>query len=397
MKTIKRIAAILIMLAIIGALVIGGVALIKRKKRELAKAPVYGMRATPVRVAKARQGELVEKTDYLSVVEPIRVANISARLTAAVEKVLHDEGDRVKAGETLVLLDGRDIRENIAAVRAQVEQSQADLASNQATAASLEHSLSYWSREAQRDKTLADKGDIPAAEAEGTADKANVAQGKLRAAKQKSTAIAHLIQSLKRKAAELETKLGYCTITSPYKGLVTQRLVDPGDLATPGKTLMVVEDRSQLKLSFDVPQQDLPRVREGLDVAFRVGGAEREAKLSHMYPSLSATRMLKAEVYLSGATAEGLACGAYVPLSTITGRRQSVVLIPASCLVESPKGKPYVFVVKDEHLDARQVKRLGSHGDETAVAGVKPGEEVVRNTFLGWALLSSGEKVEVIR
>jgi hypothetical protein len=32
-----------------------------------------------------------------------------------------------------------------------------------------------------------------------------------------------------------------------------------------------------------------------------------------------------------------------------------------------------------------------------AVAGVKPGEEVVRNTFLGWTLLSSGAKVEVIR
>jgi len=385
------------MLAVFGGLVAGGKMLLKRKEMELAKAPVYGSRPTPVHAVEARRGDLVEKIDYLGVVQPIRVANVSARLTATVVKVLHDEGDEVKAGEMLILLDGRDIREGIASVTAQVEQAKADLASNEATVASLERSVKYWNREAQRDEALAKKDDIPAAAAEGTADKANVAQGKLSATKQKSAAIKHLIRSLERKAAELETKLGYCSITSPYRGLVTQRLVDPGDLAVPGKTLMVVEDRAQLKLSFDVPQQDLPRVREGLDVVFRAGGAERKAKLSHMHPSLSATRMLKAEVYLSGGATEGLSCGAYVPLSVIIRRRKNVVLIPSSCVIESPEGKPYVFVVEGDHLAARQVERLGARGDEVGVAGVKPGEYVVRHTFLGWALLSSGEKVEMIR
>jgi hypothetical protein len=48
-------------------------------------------------------------------------------------------------------------------------------------------------------------------------------------------------------------------------------------------------------------------------------------------------------------------------------------------------------------LAARSVKVLGSSGDEVAVEGVQAGEQVVLSTFLGWAQLASGRKVEVMK
>lgn len=394
---LKKAIRILVVLIVTAALVLAAVLLVKHKKQALAAAPKYGMQPMPVRVASARLGDLRKMRDYLAVVEPIRVADVSARVTASVEKVLRDENEWVKAGDVLVTLDSRQIEESIAAMKAQVEQTQADLASNQATVDSLVKTVAYWDREAERDKALTDKGAIPGAQAEGTADKANEARGKLAAAQQKSAAIGRAVESLQRKQAELETTLDYCTIRSPFEGIISHRRVDPGDLAVPGKSLMVVEDRSQLKLAFDVPQQDLPEVREGLAVEYSAARQNREVTLSHLFPSLNTARMLRAEVYLSGRDVDGLSSGAYVPLRVVLGNDKDVTLVPGTAVVESPDGHAYVFVVRDHHLEAQSVNLLGSSGDDVAVDGIQAGEQVVLSTFLGWAQLASGQMVEAMQ
>ncbi len=352
---VKKSIRILVVLAVVAAIASGGVLLVKHKKQTLAAAPKYGVQPTPVRVASARLGDLRETRDYLAVVEPIRMANVSARVTATVAEVLHDENERVKTGDILVVLDRREVEE---------------------TVASVTETYAYWDRESRRDKTLAEKGAVPGSQAEGTCERANDAKARL---------------------AVAEAQLSYYTLRSPFDGLVSRRMVDPGDLAAPGKSLMAVEDRDKLKLCFDVPQQDLPQVREGLDVAFSVSGKERTATLSHLFPSLSVARMLRAEVYLEGAEMDGLSPGAYVPLRVIVGESKDVVLVAATGIVEAPDQKPHVFIVQAGHLEARPVNVLGAAGDDVAVEGVQAGEQVVLSTFLGWAQLSAGLKVEAMK
>ena len=394
MKISKKRIIILIILAVI---VLFAVVLIKRKKRKLASAPKYGMRPVPVRVITAELGSLATNIDYLAVVEPVRIANVSARITATVDKLFCDEGDTVKTGDVLIELDDREIKNDIASVEADIARGQSELAANQSLVVSFDSSVAYWNREANRDKTLADKGDIPGASAEATADKASEFQGKLDAARHKSQALKHLIASLESKKAQFETRLSYCTIISPYDGLVTQRLVDPGDMAVLGKKMLVVKDRSQLKLAFDVPQQDLSKVKKGLPVMFSVDTESRRAKLSHMYPSLDKARMLQAEVFISEGQKDGLKCGQYVAVSVLLNEIKNAVVLPTSCLVESPKHFQYVFVVKDGVLTHHKVKVLASSEDKAAIEGIAPKQQVVTNTFLGWTTLSTGEKVEVIK
>jgi len=392
----KKLLRLLIIVVIVAALVVGAVALVKRKKAALAEAPKYGLRPVPVHVATARVGDLPIQLNYLGIVEPIRLANVSARLTATVEKVFFDEGSRVKAGDLLITLDSRDIEQDIAATEARIAQAQADLAGNEATVEALSRSLAYWEREAERDQTLAEKRDIAASQAEGTAEKVNEFRGRLQAGREKSTAIRNLIQSLVKTKDQLETKASYCTIKSPYDGVVSRRDVDPGDLAAPGKILMVVEDRSQLKVALNVPQGDVEHFSPGLPVTFQADNGPRSSTITNVFPSLSRARMLRAEIVLSGEQAGGLSCGQYLPVSVTLRQLDDVVLIPGTCLIERPSEHTYVFVVEGDHLAPTQVEVLSTSGDDVAVTGVAGGTRVVTNTFLGWATLSSGIKVEAM-
>ncbi len=394
MKTIVRRTFVII---IVIMLITFGIILVKRKKHKLAQAPKYGLKPIPVWITRAKLGSLSSKIDYLAIVEPFHTANISARLTATIEKVLYDEGGVVKANEPLVILDGREIVYEISSVQADIAKTYSDLAANQATVKSLKDSVEYWKREAKRDKTLADKGDIPASQAEATADKYNEFKGKLDSAINKSQALRHLIDSLKKKQDQIKTRLSYCKITSPYNGIITRRLVDPGDLAVPGKNLMIIEDRSQLKLAFDIPQRDTNKIHEGLTVLFTVNGQKRSAKLSHLYPSLNEARMLRAEVFLSSTQSAGLSCGEYVSVSVVSNEFENVILLPASCVIEGPRKIKYVFTIQNDKLAPKKIKILASTEETVALEGIKPNEQVVTNTFLGWAVLSSGKEVEIVK
>ncbi len=475
MKLIKKLLRLLLVVLIIVVLVVIGKKLVHRKQQELAKAPVYGARPVMVRVVKAKQGALQEKLDYLAVVEPFQVAKVSARLVSTVEKVLCDEGDWVKAGQILLQLDSREIQDGIAGLQAQIEQVSAEKQANDATVKALVESVGYWDRQAKRDKALADKGSIPPAQAEGTADKASTFRGQLNAARAKGKALEHTIKALGKQKDQLITKLSYCVIRSPYDGVVQNRLVDPGDLASPGKALLIVEDRSKLKLAFDVPQKDLSQIREGLKVLYKpsvnidspgsttnslrakgqVGYQNtsiKQASLSHLFPSLNNARMLRAEVYLSGQQIKGISCGEYIPVSVITRTLPRAVLVPMSSLIEGPDNSQHLFVVSNDILLPQKVAIVAKSGDMVAVKAVangtlkgsltgssagstateggnkqvgkqspgmgtqvpavglqarnqselpiteiKAGTEVVTSTFLGWARLASGQKVEVLR
>lgn len=394
MRRVLRIAIpVLVLICLIG----GGVFLVQQKKKELGQTRAYGAKPRPVTVTVAEKGDLRLEKEYLAVVEPVRRADISARVTAVVEKIRVDEGDRVQAGDVLAELEAREIEERIDAASSRIEQARAELAGNRATVKALEESHKYWQAEKERALALAEKGATSRSEAEQTAQKASDIKGKLNSARKKSRAIENRIESLRKQKAELEARRGYYTLTSPFSGVVTQRMADPGDMASPAKNLFEVQKQSGWKIAFDVPQKDLPRVREGQTVAFQGKNGTRKARISLLGPALNKARMMRAEAWVERSRAADLQSGAYLPVSVTTDRLEDVVLLPASALIQGPRGKTHVFAVTEGRMSAQPVKVLGRSGDRVAVQGIEAGRRVVENTYLGWATLSSGQKVEAVR
>ncbi len=393
LKSSLRVALVLLILA---AVVAAAMLLVKRKKQALAQAPKFAVGPVPARVARAREGKLSEKCEYLAVVEPNQNSQIAARMTARIEKIFCDEGDTVHAGQEIAVCDSRETRDHMASVEAQIKQAEEELGGNQATVQTLTKTVAYWSRELARAKAMQQDNAIAASEVDATADKYQETQGKLDSAKHKTVALQQSIRALSSELDRLKTTLDYCSIHSPFDGVVARRLVDAGDLATPGKGLFVIEDRTIMKLAFDVPQQDLPQVRPELEVVFTVGGKQRIAKLTRIYPSLNVARMVRAEVDLPGKAVPELTSGAYVSLSVILRTLDQATLLPVSSLITTHENDPQVFVVQDGKLALRDVTIEAEQANTVAVTGVRPGEQVLVNRFLGWTRYSVGQKVEVI-
>jgi len=110
-RTFAVLVRTVIILAVVGAIGFGGYRLIRHKKQSLVGAPKYGQKPTPVHVVKAEKGTLTVARTYLAVCEPAQQASVSARITAAIDEVACDEGTSVKAGQILIRLDDREIRE----------------------------------------------------------------------------------------------------------------------------------------------------------------------------------------------------------------------------------------------------------------------------------------------
>jgi RND family efflux transporter MFP subunit len=369
--------------------------LVQRKRADLAGAPAFGERPRPVTVVEARKGEFTRQRDYLAVVEPATRAEMTARVSARVMEMLVDEGERVRKGQPLVRLDAREPRQQLNVIDAQIAEARAERSATRARLEALEVSAEYWRKEASRFEKLGDTGAVPVSDMEKALQKASEIEGELEAAQQQAEALTSRIQRLKKEKAQQQTRLGYYTMKSPMEGVITRRHVDPGDMASLNQPLCEVEPANDLRFAFDVPQEDVSSLREGLTVRYQVNGQARQGPLELLYPTLNRARMMRAEVPLNK-TPPALTSGAYVPVSVVLDEYESATLLPRSCLIDSPEDKPHVFTVTDGRLTARAVEVLGFTGETVAVRGVEADAKVVHHTYLGWATLTAGEKVEPI-
>lgn len=353
-------------IVIILLVVLAMVVLVIKRKKQAAAASAYGMRPVAVHVAEVKQRPLEKAHSYLGVAEAWQTAAVSSRLSARIDAVPTDEGDEVKAGDLLMQLDDSDLQAQLNAAESSIQ--------------SLETNHKFWTDEDQRDSKLAADSVISTVEADTTRNRLAEASAKLEAAR--------------RSRDSLYTQLSYTRLTSPFDGLVSARNVDPGDLAAPGRTLMVVEDHSALKIAFDAPQEDMDFLKMGLPVRAEVNGQLLDFKITHIYPSVNHARMVRVEV--KAPFDSGIRIGSFIPLSVVMERHEQAVTIPRESLMETPKGKVSVFVVRDGKLEVRPVEiRMESDG-KVEVSGVEAGEQVVTSTFLGWATLASGITVEVL-
>jgi RND family efflux transporter MFP subunit len=178
-------------------------------------------------------------------VQPKKKTDIASQLLATVMDVRVRPGDRVKPGDLLVTLDDRELAAQQREATAALAASEADLVT----------------RRADYDRAKGARASGALSEEE---------YGRVKGAFQVAEAqVARVKESIARLAVQLtHTKLG-----AIGAGLVADRFVDPGDLATPGKTLLVVYDPADLEFHANVPETIAPQVHVGTELMVRVDAA----------------------------------------------------------------------------------------------------------------------------
>lgn len=176
-------------------------------------------------------------------VQPKRRTEVASQLLATVLDVRARPGDRVRPGDELVILDDRELAARHREATASLAVAEADLVTRRADydrMKELRHAVS--------------------------ADEYGRVEGAFRVAEAQ-------VMRAKEAIGRLAVQLTHTKIVASGMGLVADRFVDPGDLAAPGKTLLVVYDPADLELHADVPEALAAAVPAGTGVAVRIDAA----------------------------------------------------------------------------------------------------------------------------
>jgi len=185
-----------------------------------------------------------------------------------------------------------------------------------------------------------------------------------------------------------EAQLEYSRIASPIDGVVTDRPLYPGEMASTGTPLLTVMDVSRVIARASVPINELRfcKVGDSAMITAADSGIELRGKVTVVSPALD-PNSTTAEVWvLTPNPGERLRPGATVEVAIVTETIPNALVIPTAALLPSPEGTgDNVLVVGSDSLAHRRKVEIGVRKSDVVqvLKGLAPDEQVVTVGGLG--------------
>lgn len=327
----KKIIALLLVLI----LAIGVILLVKKRQANLTKAPVANILPVVTETVTLQPGQITLTTPAMGMVASDLSSNLATKVSGRVLAVHKKQGDQVKQGEKLIVIDASDLDAKKAALSAKLE--------------GLNYELAVQRENHERTMQLfAIKGASLEQTRMEEAALANLEKGK---------------EALVQNIREIETLSSYSTLVAPVSGTVSEILVNSGDIAVPGKDLLRISADQGLYLTLSLPDSITPQGLLINDTAIKAVPRNQA----------SAAGLVQYVAPLDNQS--GLVEGQYLNLQVVlfTG---SSVLVPMDGLL-TMGGKTYVLVLEGDL--ARKVPVTVLHrGSEGAVVA----EDLTGKTIL---------------
>ncbi|GEM_PF-1797630 len=342
------------------ALAVGGYKLVKLRKKQLASIRIAPVRSVPVKTGKVRSGEFILWRPYIGHLESNRQALVKARVSGTVSRILKREGQKVKAGEPLVELEGTPGKP-MGSRLALVETIRRRKEAIQDTEKTRENLLSIL----KRTRDLFEKK-------MASLDQVQILENQVAAARAR-------IADLKRGLASFEEKLSFFTVPALFDGVVSRVKVNLGDVVMPSQPLLELEDPSPCKVRTTVSTEDLRLLSIGAPVRIGFEGKTISAKITRIYPSARDLGVGTVEAALPGPPF-GLPLGATVAIDIPVKRIPNALMAPMGCVLAGPKLST-VFKIVESKARVARVKILASSPEEFALQGdLKPGDLLVKGS-----------------
>jgi len=295
-----------------------------------------------------------------AVIEPLHSATISSRISAQVIELNYDVNDTVPKGA--VIMKFRD-----AEFQARVAQSQAALLADKAQLQEATARQKEASSEAVRVKKLFKRKLL----AQSALDAANA---NLSAANARIQAVKAQKKAHQAQLDEAKVQLSYTQIIAPYDGVVSERMIELGEMASPGQHLMSGISLDHLRAIVNVPQYLLPVIKSAQSPTLLLDGRELAGENITVIPYADLqSHSFKVRVDLPAKTAN-VYPGMYGKLQFVVGSEQ-VRVVPISTIVQRSEVAG-VYVIND-HINLRQIRLGRVFGDEQEVlSGLAEGEQI---------------------
>lgn len=330
-------------------------------KKQAAAQPETVRDVAVAQVARTSMPDLIEA---VGTVRAAQTAQLSAETVGTVREVRAVEGQRVKHGEVLVLLDD-------AQQRAAADRAQAAIATAQQELAAAEADNDFAQATLKRYETLREKRAVSPHEFDEV-------QAKSRAAAAHRTAAAAGLAQARAAAAQAEAMFSYTRIRAPFDGVVTAKNVDPGALAAPGTPLLTVEDTRKFRLEATVDESELRFVRAGAAVAVNVDALPNETtgKVAEIVPAADpASRSFVVKIELAGDSK--LRSGLFGRAQFTRGIRDAIVA-PRTAIVTHGQLQGVYVIGEDRSISLRYVTLGKAAGERIEIlSGLNGGERLV--------------------
>jgi multidrug efflux pump subunit AcrA (membrane-fusion protein) len=376
--------------------------------------------AVSVQTTPAQRGPISQVITAEAVVYPLQQATIAPKITSTVRKFYVQRGSRVKQGQLLAELENKDLAGMAEASKGDFEQADAAYKTTvgatlpqQIQKAQLDADTAKSAFEAQQKvydarKALFQQGAIP----QRDLDNAKVAL--LQALSQNEQAQKQLAdlqrlgkeQALKsaegsRLSAEgkmkgAEAQLSYSRITSPMDGVVTDRPLYEGDLATANQPILTVMNTSRLIAKAHIAQSEAAVLRTGNPAELKIPGLDEPIKtrVTLVSPALD-PGSTTIEVWVEATkSVPALRPGMTVELSMTAKTVKDALVVPTGAVFKNAEGADYVLLAGSDEKAHQKTVQLGIHNSEiTEIAkGINAGDPVV--TTGGYAV-PDGAKIQV--
>lgn len=295
-----------------------------------------------VAVSTARAETWDETLSAVGTIRAVRGVQLTSESSGEITEIRFASGDRVEAGQPLVVLND-----------------EVERASRQNQQAALELAEILY----ERDRVLLERQSIPQTQFDRTRADLERARAQL---------------------AETEARLDNKRIKAPFAGTIGISRLDVGDYVSPGTLIATLQDLTELEIDFTVPARFSPALRPGLAIAVRVDAYPDQsfpAVVTALDPRIDPdTRNVLLRARLE--RTDGLLPGMFASLELDLGQRQAVVTVPETAVTYALQGN-LVYVVEpldDGALTASaRVVRVGKVRDARVAVldGVAAGERVV--------------------
>ncbi len=334
------------------------------------------------------------------VLPPARV-DIGVTITARVEQVRVREGARVAANDVLVELERRELAGAAAQARAAVARAQARIASvrtlalptAQAAEQQAAANLELAERDAKRVRELAAKGFVSQSRVDEADRQLDVARSQLASARAQTVAQSAAGAEAQQAQSQLlesqaalavaEARLAQTAIRAPGPGVVLERVIEPGDIAQPGRRMMTLALDGPVRLIVQVDEKNLPLIKAGA-VATAVADAfpdvRFEAIVNYVSPGIDAARgtvELRLDV---PQPPELLKADMTVAIELLGPLLKDTIMLPADTIRQLQTEAPWLLVERDG-VATRVAVRTGlqTQGRVTITEGLKAGDRVIMN------------------
>jgi multidrug efflux system membrane fusion protein len=322
-------------------------------------------RPIPVQVTAAEQKPMPVYLTALGTVTPYMSVTVKARVSGELEPVKFTEGQQVRKGEAILVIDPRPYQ-------AALDQAKGTLAHDEAL-------LKNAQAEYARYKALFDAGVVSKESMQGYES----AQGQYLGA----------IESDKAAIENAQLQLSWCTIQSPIDGRIGLRLVDPGNIIAANTTnLVVINQLEPIAVDFTLPEDQLPPVLQRLRAEKRL---PVEAYNQGDTVKLASGYLLTADNQIDTTTGtdklkavfdnkdQSLFPNQFVNIHLVMEDRPNALVVPSAAIQTGNQGS-YVWVVdtdaakKTSTARMQTVKIALAEGQVTILdSGLEPGQQVV--------------------